>query len=130
MAANGTNRDLIRVTGAATVLQVIMVTLGHFSPAVAMWFGPGGMTISLLAGLGVALAERPAWSRAATRGALSGGVCAFLGIGLSLALGDVLPILLLFGTLSSAVAGALGGLVGIGLRRPSADRAQVGRLNG
>jgi hypothetical protein len=41
-----------------------------------------------------------------------GGLCALIGIGVSLALKDVAPMILALGTLSSAVTGAIGGAIG------------------
>ena len=48
----------------------------------------------------------------AIHGAVAGGVCALIGIGVSRALGDVPTSLLLLGTISSMVTGATGGLIG------------------
>ena len=96
----------------STLAQLGMVVAGHFVPAVSTLFGPLGMTISLLAGLALERIERPAPGRAAARGALAGGACALLGIAVSLALGDVTAVILAFGTGSSAVAGAMGGMIG------------------
>jgi hypothetical protein len=105
---------LVTAALAGTVLQVGMVLVGHRSPAVAAYFAMGGMGISLLAGgLYVALAARAGLRRgeATAGGALAGGICALLGIAVSLGLGDVTPILLVLGTLSSVVTGAIGGLL-------------------
>ena len=123
MSTETRNGAFARITLAATAAQIAMVVIGHGSPAVALWFGPLGMAISLVAGLWLALAERTGWRQAGARGALSGGACALVGIAVSLALGDVTPALLLLGTLSSAVAGSVGGLVGRKLRRGAGDRA-------
>ncbi len=113
MADNVTKRGLIIATVAGTVAQLAMVLIGHSNPAVAQMFAVGGVTISLLAGLGYALltATRSAGS-AALNGAIAGGVCALIGIGVSCALGDVTAFILFAGTLSSAVGGAIGGALG------------------
>jgi hypothetical protein len=82
------------------------------------------MAISALAGALAALASRPAsLGSAAGRGAVAGGVSAFVGILVSYFLGDVPAAVLGFGTASSAVTGALGGLVGKVLSARAAQRA-------
>ncbi len=107
-----------------TGLQLLMVIAGHYSPAIAQMFAAGGMGISALAGVLAALVSRPAsLGSAATRGAIAGGVSAFVGILVSFLLGDVPAAVLGFGTASSAVTGALGGLVGKLLSARAAQRA-------
>jgi hypothetical protein len=108
-----------------TALQVLMVVAGHFSPAVAQTFAALGMGISGVAGV---LAGRsvPAssWGSAAGRGAIAGGVSAFIGILISYILGDVPAQVLGFGTAASTVTGAIGGLVGRSLsKRPVKARS-------
>ncbi len=102
--------------GIGTVVQLAMVLIGHWSTAVANLFGPLGVLISLVVGL--------LWAREAARGlghgagggAVVGGVCALIGIAVSLLLGDVSAMILLLGTLSSAVTGLVGGLLGSRMR--------------
>ncbi|MEO6525576.1 MAG: hypothetical protein ABIP93_03015, partial [Gemmatimonadaceae bacterium] len=106
-------RPLVLATLAGTVLQIAMVVAGHFSPAVAALFAVGGMGISLLAGMLYARLARPATKgSAAIGGLIAGAACAFLGIFVSFLLGDVPASLLLLGTVSSTVTGAIGGVVG------------------
>ena len=95
-----------------TLFQLIMVIAGHFATPVANLFGPLGMAISLAAGLLWARSAADSYGRGALGGALVGGGCALLGILVSLALGDVSAAILALGTVSSAVTGAIGGLVG------------------
>lgn len=114
-------RPLVLATAAGTILQLIMVLWGHSAPAVASMFAVGGMGISLLAGLVYALLARPGLRGGALGGAIAGGACGLIGIAVSLALGDVEPMLLILGTLSSAATGAAGGALGALLaRRPAA----------
>ena len=117
-------KALMRATAVGTALQLGMVVSGHFIPAVAMLFAPLGMGLSLVAGVlygrWAAGTRAEAGTRAAAGGALAGGVCAFLGIAVSWGLGDVTAIILAFGTLSSVVAGALGGVLGRRIARVSA----------
>lgn len=107
------DRSLVRATVAGTLLQLLMVLAGHVNAVVAGLFAPVGMGISLIAGWLYALWATPARAGAAAGGgAIAGGVCAFLGIAVSAFLGDVPVSVLGFGTVSSAVTGALGGLLG------------------
>jgi hypothetical protein len=102
--------------GIGSALQLAMVVGGHFSPAIAALFAVAGMLISMLAGGMFGEASGTPRRRAVGGGALVGGACALIGIAVSVALGDVPPAILLFGTASSAVTGALGGWVGMALR--------------
>lgn len=108
-------RALVIAAAIGTVAQVAMVVAGHTNPAVAATFAVGGMGLSLLAGVIYAWLARgaaPALGALATGGALAGGICAFLGILVSRLLGDVPTSLLLLGTISSVVTGAIGGAIG------------------
>lgn len=106
-------KALINATVIGTVLQLIMVLAGHWVPFVKdNVFMLGGMTISLVAGLLYARAAKGAWPDSLLGGGLAGLVCAVIGIGVSVLLGDTAPEILLFGTLSSAVTGLIGGAVG------------------
>ena len=107
------SRSLILATLAGTLLQVAMVVVGHTSPAVAALFAVGGMGLSLLAGALYAVLAKPATKGSAALGGLAAGaICALLGILVSYLLGDVPASLLALGTVSSAVTGALGGVLG------------------
>ena len=96
-----------------TILQIGMVVLGHTNSSVKAMFAVGGMGLSLLAGLIYALNARgSSMGSLATGGAVAGGICAFIGILVSCFLGDVPASLLLLGTVSSVVTGAIGGAIG------------------
>src|SRR6185503_20532243 len=109
------SRALLIASVIGTVLQVGMVAAGHFDSSIASMFAVGGMGLSLLAGMLYAFFAR---SSRATRGAvalggaLAGGICAFAGILVSHLLGDVPPSLLILGTVSSILTGAIGGATG------------------
>jgi hypothetical protein len=106
-------RALLIASLVGTLLQVAMVVAGHSSPAVAQLFAVGGMGLSLLAGFLYARVARSATKgSAAVGGAAAGAICAFLGILVSYLLGDVPATLLALGTLSSALTGAIGGVIG------------------
>jgi hypothetical protein len=107
------NRPLVIATLVGTLLQVAMVVAGHSNPAIKGLFAVGGMGLSLVAGVLYArLARATAKGSASLGGLAAGAICAFLGILVSYLLGDVPASLLALGTLSSAVTGALGGLLG------------------
>jgi hypothetical protein len=118
------SRALLLALLLCTALQVAMVVAGHSNASVAALFAVGGMGISLLAGLAYA-----AWARGGSAGALAlggliaGGGGALIGIFVSYMLGDVPMSLLALGTVSSAVAGALGGWAGRFLVRAKASAA-------
>ncbi len=106
-------RALAIATLVGTVLQVAMVVLGHSDKSIASLFAVGGMGISLLAGAVYTWKARDqSASGLALGGSVAGGACAFVGILVSYLYGDVHPSLLLLGTGSSAVTGALGGWLG------------------
>ena len=108
-------RALVIATTIGTVAQVAMVVAGHTNPSVAATFAVGGMGFSLLAGVIYAWLVRTdvlTLGALASGGAIAGGICAFLGILVSRILGDVPTSLLLLGTVSSVVTGAIGGALG------------------
>jgi hypothetical protein len=89
-----------------------MVIAGHWVEFIKLnLFAAGGMLISAIAAVIYARAARTDRKTAAIQGALVGGLCALIGIAVSFALGDVPASILAFGTLGSAVAGAIGGAV-------------------
>ncbi|MEO8337517.1 MAG: hypothetical protein ABI664_21255 [bacterium] len=107
------SRAVTVATVVGTVLQLAMVLVGHSNASIAALFGPVGMGISLVAGLIYASQARgSSVGSAALGGFVAGGLCALIGIVVSFALGDVTALILALGTLSSAVAGAIGGWVG------------------
>ncbi len=116
-------KPMLTALAAGTLLQLAMVLIGHTAPAVANMFAVGGMTISLLAGVLFAVLARPAGVGAAmTGGFVAGGVCALIGILVSYFMGDVAAPVIAFGTLGSAIAGAIGGCLASLLAR-SGSRA-------
>jgi hypothetical protein len=104
-------------TIAGTCLQVAMTLIGHFVPLVRANFMYGGLTFSLVAGVLYGMRAAGGFGGAAAGGAIAGAVCALTGIAVSCLLGDVPAVILVFGTLGSAVAGLIGGLLGRALRR-------------
>ena len=100
-----------------TVLQLAMVISGHWIEFIKLnVFAIGGMAISLLAGVIYARKAHTTRGRTAVYGAVVGGACALIGIIVSFALGDVAASILVLGTVSSAVTGAIGGAIAGGTR--------------
>ena len=109
---------LLTATAIGTVAQLAMIGAGHFVPAVRDHvFAIGGMLISLLAGFIYAWQARGRWGPSLGGGAIAGGVCAIIGIGVSVVLGDTAAAVLGFGTVGSTVAGLVGGAVARAIRR-------------
>ena len=99
-----------QATILGTILQLAMVVAGHWVPFIKLnVFALGGVAISLIAGVVYARAARESRGSSALNGALVGGIGALIGIIVSFALGDVAAIILIIGTTSSAVTGAIGG---------------------
>lgn len=106
-------RALLVASAVGTVLQTAMVVAGHSNRSIARLFAVGGMTLSLVAGVIYAFLARDGTAGSVVvGGVLAGAICAFIGIAVSFALGDVPVSLLALGTLSSAVTGAIGAWLG------------------
>lgn len=104
---------LLKSTALGTLLQLIMVVLGHFAPGIAGLFAEGAMAIAGVTGLLYSIwGGKDSLGGAALGGATAGGVSAFLGILASHLMGDVPVALLHVGTAGSVVTGAIGGMVG------------------
>jgi hypothetical protein len=100
-----------------TLLQLVMVVSGHWVEFIKLnVFAVGGMLISALAGVIYARLARVDRKKSAIQGAIVGGLCASIGIAVSFFLGDVPANILVLGTLSSAVTGAIGGAIAGGTR--------------
>jgi len=106
-------RALVNAIVLGNIAQLAMVLSGHFIPFIKdNVFAVGGMVISLVAGLLYARAARGGWGDSLLGGAISGGVCALVGIAISFSLNDVTADILLLGTVASTVTGLIGGAVG------------------
>lgn len=104
---------LMRAMLVGTVLQVAMYGLGHFSRWVAVnVFDFGAMMISASAGYLYAMETGNGFFSGATAGAIVGGLCGFVGIALSAALGDSFVAYIATATAIAVMIGAVGGLFG------------------
>ncbi len=96
-----------------TILQVLMVGVGHFVPWVSgNLFQFGWMLFSGVAGLLYARDAARGYYWGALGGAVAGGLCALIGIALSVLLGDTPNFLLALWTAICVMTGAVGGLWG------------------
>lgn len=96
-----------------TVLQLLMVVVGHYVPQVASLFPIAGTGIGGLAGILNGLwGPKASLPAAAGGGAVAGGVGGAIGTLVSSLLGDVPMSTLAIGTGSTAAAGLVGGLIG------------------
>ena len=107
------SNPMVKSAIVGTILQLIMVVVGHYVPQVASLFpiagtGIGGLA-GILNGLWSAKGSMPA---AAGGGAVAGGVGGAIGTLVSSLLGDVPMSTLAIGTGSTAGAGLVGGLIG------------------
>ncbi len=95
------------------IFQLVMVIAGHYVAFVRdEVFALGGMAISLVAGLYFGWRAGGSWGACLSGGAIAGGVCALVGIAVSVVLKDTAPMILAIGTFSSAVMGLIGGAAG------------------
>ncbi len=111
-------RSILVSLTVATAFQLAMVLAGHYVDFVKEdVFALGGMAISLVAGMAYAKSAAAGWKRVLPGAVLVGGGSALLGVAVSLALKDVPAMVLVLGTISSAVTGAIGGAIGLRLRK-------------
>lgn len=108
------SKALTTATLIGLALQLAMVVGGHFADkSTQAWLFPfGGMGFSLIAGLVFARLARAPWAQNSLGGVISGGVCALVGVIVSVLLKDVPPMILVVGTLSSAFTGLIGAAIG------------------
>jgi hypothetical protein len=107
-----------------TVLQVLMVTGGHFSDALLARSAVLGTIIPLIMGAWFGSVEPRNLGRAAGGGFAIGLLPAAIGILVAIALGDHPWILLPVGALASGLTGSIGSVVSfmtVGRSRPVAD---------
>ena len=102
---------MLPATAIGTVLQVLMVVVGHFSPALqeAGLFPIGGTLIGALTGWLAGRATQGPTGAKAGNGAAAGGVAGALGSLVSTALGDVPLGNIAIAGGSTLITGAIGG---------------------
>lgn len=103
---------MARFVWMGIVLQLVMVTAGHFSTAVLNLSGILGTGIPFALGIGYGATVPRAWGASAKGGFVIGIVGAAIGVVAAILMGDAGWILLTFAPLSSGVTGTLGALIG------------------
>ncbi|HEY2446728.1 MAG TPA: hypothetical protein VGI20_13415 [Rhizomicrobium sp.] len=106
-------RALHRAILVGTLLQIVSVVIAHFSQWIethALLFG--GMMISATMGYLYAQEVARGYLKGACGGAIAGGLCALVGIAVSVLLGDMTPGTLVLRSAISVVTGAVGGIYG------------------
>lgn len=107
------NSALQRAILVGTALQIVFVLMAHFSAWIethALLFA--GMMTSATVGYLYAQEVSKGYALGAYGGAIAGGLCAFIGIALSVLLGDMTEGTLLVRDLISILTGTVGGLYG------------------
>ncbi|MGH6878470.1 MAG: hypothetical protein ACREHV_14005 [Rhizomicrobium sp.] len=107
------NRALQRAVLVGTLLQLVFVLIAHFSRWIemhALLFA--GMMTSATVGYLYAQEVARGYTKGAYGGAIAGGLCAVLGIGVSVLLGDMTGRTLVVRDLISILTGAVGGIYG------------------
>lgn len=120
MAGQGAGGPLMKWLVVSTILQIVLVVAGHYSPAVLGMVPIVGTLIPLLVGLAYGMAAKISWGNAAWGGAVVGGVGALIGAAVSVMLGDSGMDAVMIATVAGLGAGLVGGLIGhaIAGRRP------------
>lgn len=107
------NHALRRAISVGTFLQVVAVLIAHFSHWIETHaFLFAGMMISATMGYLYAQDVSRGYAKGAYGGAIAGGVCAFIGIAVSVVLGDLTGRMLIIRSLISVLTGAVGGVYG------------------
>ncbi len=107
------NGALTKAALAGTVLQVLMVVAGHFSPQVAQLFPILGTAFGGVAGLLAGLwGKGQGTGGAPVQGGAAGLTGGLIGTVISNLLGDVPLQTIGIGTGAAGVAGVIGGVVG------------------
>lgn len=108
------NNPLVKAIGAGSVLQIVMVVIGHFVPSLqaANLFPIGGTLIGLVTGW-LAGKDTPGagLGKLAANGGIAGGVAGVIGSLVSTGLGDVPLANAGIAGGSTLVAGAIGGII-------------------
>jgi len=103
---------MARFVWMGIVLQLVMVTAGHFSTAVLDLSGILGTGIPFVLGLWYGATVPRTYGASAKGGFVIGIVGAAVGVVAAILMGDQTWILFTFAPLSSGVTGTLGALIG------------------
>ena len=109
------NPALRRAIFVGTGTQAATVLIGHYRSWILshdIGFLFAGMMISATMGYLYALDVAKGYGRGAYGGAIAGGVCAAIGISISVLLRDMSPQMFALRTMVSVLTGAVGGIFG------------------
>ncbi len=98
-----------------TVLQTVMVVVGHYSTAVYDLSAILGVGIPFFIAIGYGAVGSRSYKEAAKGAFIFSFVGAAIGVVVAILMGDQTLILLTFAPLASGVTGVLGGWIGIGV---------------
>lgn len=107
-----------------TVLQIIMVVAGHYSPAVYNLSAVLGVGIPFVIAIGYGVLGGRSQKETAKGAFTFSFVGAAIGVVVAILLGDQTWVLLTFAPLSSGVTGVLGGAIGV-VARPRGSQAET-----
>ncbi len=99
-----------------TVLQTVMVVVGHYSSAVYDLSAVLGVGIPFVIAIGYGALGSRSYKEAAKGAFVFSFVGAAIGVVVAILLGDAPWLLLTFAPLSSGVTGVLGGWIGVAAR--------------
>ncbi|HEY4123362.1 MAG TPA: hypothetical protein VGM36_02035 [Rhizomicrobium sp.] len=106
-------RVFVRAAIVGIVLQIGLMVAVHFVAFIEQQgFLLGGMTISAVAGYLYGMDTGKGYFTSATMAAIMGGLCALVGVGVSVALHDAPTHIVPLFTTICVVTGAVGGLFG------------------
>jgi hypothetical protein len=100
----GAHSALIEWTVYGSIAQLVLTAIEHWVGELRLYAYVLGVLIATMAGVSFAMTTRLSWARSAAGGAIAGGVCAFMGVSGSMALGDPPNWLVL--SLASPILGA------------------------
>jgi hypothetical protein len=106
-SGGGLHAALMRWTVYGSIAQLALAVIGHWVGAIRPYGYTLAVVIATTAGVWFAAVAHPSVVRSAVGGAIIGNVCAFVGVSLSMALGDT-PDSLLVLLVSSTAGGAIG----------------------
>ncbi len=107
------SKTLLRAAIVGIVLQLALAAGAHFFVYVAKYyFLFGGMMIAATAGYLYGMGSGKGYFPGATGGAIVGGLCALIGVGVSVLMHDAAQQTIPLFTAICVVTGAIGGLFG------------------
>ena len=104
---------MTKFVGVAIVLQLAMVTAGHFSGAVLGLSGILGTAIPFVLGIWYGAVVPKTWKTSAWGGFVLGIVGAVVGVVAAILMGDQTWMLLTYAPLASGVTGIMGAAIGV-----------------